>query len=131
MLQEHFARLCALQISTLQLSIEKEVSVMVTLRDHRDQMGVSGRETEVLDKRYKVRLLKVRELLVMLAAWSEQAGIPDMVLCEEDVLHNNLPWQTGGEYKNCSLDFLRLKLYKWSPNGKGVRRSCRTCLVMQ
>lgn len=92
--------------------------MVVTLKDCLDQEGPASREREVLNKRVKDRMKKIRDLLVTLAGWNEQAGIPDTGLTLDTVLSNVLPWHTGGQYKDCSLDFLRLKLFKMESEAK-------------
>lgn len=104
--------MCAVQIATYQISVEKELSMYVTLLDSKAQEGMSTKESEALDKRIKERVKNINEVLVLLASVNEQAGNPDQGLTVQLVLDNVLPWHVGGEYKNCSTEFCRLKLYK-------------------
>lgn len=116
--QEYLSRLCDAEISTCQLSIEKEVSMVVTLEDSHSQEGAATRQSQALGRRIADRRKKIRELLVDLASWNEQANKPSVELSEDDVIRNKLPWYIGGEYKNCSFEFLQLKLYKMESESK-------------
>lgn len=110
--------MCSVELMTHQLSVEKELSMYVTLLDCKKQEGVSTKESESLDKRIKERVKKIREAMILVECWNADAGNPDLGLNEADVLNNILPWHIGGVYKNCSLEFLRLKLYKMESETK-------------
>lgn len=115
-LQVNLSRLHRVEIRTAQLAVERDVSLLATRLEHRDQESRSGNRTEgdtaAINKTYK----KIQGSLQTLQIWTETAGIPWLPISKDDVYKNRLPWyadpsgSTGGA--GSSIEHLKLKLHK-------------------
>lgn len=109
-MQEHLQRLCAVEISSAQMSIEGQVSMLVTFTAHRKHESTTNRRTDALQRYMTSCKNKIRFSLTMLVCWTESAGLPELTLSEEEIFNNQLPWQISGI--DLSLEQRQLKLFR-------------------
>lgn len=80
----------------MQLEIEKEVGVLMLLREEREREGTAGRRTRNLLQRINTRRRKIRGLLCTWQAWlafMQPSSYEPEEVDDDDMFAGNLPWE--------------------------------------